>query len=260
MASFFTANGHFISSDIFIEEGATHSFEVLCPRCGVAKQGAGHWLYKPDRKCHLHCIACQRYPSARLWLCPCKVPWISCHHHRGLGFRCRGNDMVRDMKRPKKMNPSRDFWERRRQRLRPASGTQPFDTPHAPTRGELTSMHAPRDAVIHARGNMSHKVQRESSVPACAPTEGNRSHNMHSVSMQPRQSMQISQALRTPKRARASTDLVPPKKAFCRGVSRPTCPLLALSASHLHVDSVASKVLHKNNSTAASPTALLALS
>ena len=55
------------SRDIFIEEGATPSFEVACPRCGNIKQGAGHWLYKPDRKCRLHCVACLRYPSARLW-------------------------------------------------------------------------------------------------------------------------------------------------------------------------------------------------
>ena len=129
--------------DIFMEEGATHSFEVLCPRCGVAKQGAGHWLYKPDRKCHLHCTACQRYPSARLWLCPCKVPWISCPDHRVLGFRCRGSDIVRDMTRPRKRNPPRDFWERSRKRLRPASGKQPLDMPHAPMHSELHSMHAP---------------------------------------------------------------------------------------------------------------------
>ena len=110
---------HESSSDIFIEEGATHSFEVLCPRCGVAKQGAGHWLHKPDCKCHLHCTACQRYPSARLWLCPCKEPWISCPDHRGLGFRCRGSDIVRDMTRPRKRTPPR-FLETQSQETAPS--------------------------------------------------------------------------------------------------------------------------------------------
>ena len=93
------------SRDIFIEEGATPSFEVACPRCGNIKQGAGHWLYKPDRKCHLHCVACLRYPSARLWQCPCKMPWISCTVHRGLGFRCKGPTIVRYMTRPRKRTP-----------------------------------------------------------------------------------------------------------------------------------------------------------
>ena len=38
-----TGEEHFeVNSDIFIEEGATHSFEVTCPRCGSVKQGAGH--------------------------------------------------------------------------------------------------------------------------------------------------------------------------------------------------------------------------
>ena len=74
--------------------------------------------YKPSKKCHLQCTTCLRYPSARQWHCPCGVAWLTCPTHRGVGFRCRGTDIRRDMSKPKLRNPPRDFWERSRKRHR----------------------------------------------------------------------------------------------------------------------------------------------
>ena len=107
--------------EVYIAEVATEHFIVTCPRCGSDKQAAGHWLYKPNKKCHLHCTSCHRYPSARQWQCSCKTAWFTCPEHRGLGFRCRGSDIVRDMPKHKRKTQPRDFWERSRKRHRRSS-------------------------------------------------------------------------------------------------------------------------------------------
>ncbi len=106
------------TGDLYINEVATEHLIVSCPRCGADKQAAGQWLYRPNRKCHLHCTTCHRYPSARQWLCPCKIAWRTCPVHRGMGFRCKGGGIVRDMTKHKRAAHPRDFFERSRKTLR----------------------------------------------------------------------------------------------------------------------------------------------
>ena len=49
------------------QEAATADFIISSPRCSLKKQGAGHWLYKADRKTSMFCNGCLGYPSTRLW-------------------------------------------------------------------------------------------------------------------------------------------------------------------------------------------------
>ena len=86
-----------------LEDSYIKHFIIHCPTCATNIQVARRTVWTNGKWVSILCHTCAAARTARLWTCPCKVPWSNCSFHAPMGYRC-GKSVLSKRRAPTGIN------------------------------------------------------------------------------------------------------------------------------------------------------------